>query len=133
MSTDPSWRSQVAELLRQNRKIEAIKVYREASGCDLGTATTFVEQLQRTLASGDLPPAMPVSADDAALLDLLRQGQKIEAIKRYRERTGLGLKESKDAVEALAASAGLSASRGCLGAAAVLIAVAAGAVVSVIG
>lgn len=30
---------------------------------------------------------------------LLLQGQKIEAIKIYREATGLGLKESKDAVE----------------------------------
>jgi hypothetical protein len=30
---------------------------------------------------------------------LLLQGNKIEAIKIYRETTGLGLKESKDAVE----------------------------------
>jgi len=30
---------------------------------------------------------------------LLLQGNKIEAIKIYREATGLGLKESKDAVE----------------------------------
>jgi ribosomal protein L7/L12 len=32
---------------------------------------------------------------------LLHQGQKIEAIKLYRERTGVGLKEAKDAVEAI--------------------------------
>ena len=32
--------------------------------------------------------------------------QKIQAIKRYREQTGLGLKESKDAVEARAAAIG---------------------------
>lgn len=31
--------------------------------------------------------------------NLLLQGKKIEAIKVYREATGLGLKESKDAVE----------------------------------
>jgi Ribosomal protein L7/L12 C-terminal domain len=30
---------------------------------------------------------------------LLRNGKKIEAIKVYRERTGLGLREAKDAVE----------------------------------
>ena len=30
---------------------------------------------------------------------LLAQGRKIEAIKRYREATGLGLKESKDAID----------------------------------
>ncbi len=33
---------------------------------------------------------------------LARAGNKIEAIKRYREATGVGLKEAKDAVEALA-------------------------------
>jgi ribosomal protein L7/L12 len=32
---------------------------------------------------------------------LLSEGQKIEAIKLYRERTGVGLKEAKDAVEAI--------------------------------
>ena len=35
------------------------------------------------------------------LQDLLSQGHKIEAIKTYREVTGLGLKESKDVVEAM--------------------------------
>lgn len=33
--------------------------------------------------------------------DLVAGGNKIEAIKVYREHTGLGLKEAKDAVEAL--------------------------------
>ncbi|MBC8043781.1 MAG: ribosomal protein L7/L12 [Rhizobacter sp.] len=33
---------------------------------------------------------------------LIRQGNQIEAIKRYRDLTGAGLKEAKDAVDALA-------------------------------
>ena len=36
---------------------------------------------------------------------LLEAGQKIEAIKRLREQTGLGLKEAKEAVEAHPAGA----------------------------
>jgi len=36
--------------------------------------------------------------------ELVRQGQFIEAIKRYRERTGVGLKEAKDYVDALRGS-----------------------------
>jgi ATP-dependent Clp protease ATP-binding subunit ClpC len=36
--------------------------------------------------------------------ELVRQGRLIEAIKRYRERTGLGLKEAKDYVDALRGS-----------------------------
>ncbi|NPV01757.1 MAG: hypothetical protein HPY53_10295 [Brevinematales bacterium] len=35
------------------------------------------------------------------LQDLIRAGNKIEAIKRYREQTGMGLKEAKDAIEAM--------------------------------
>ena len=46
-----------------------------------------------------------MSTDDAnlesQLQDLLAAGRKIEAIKLYREHTGAGLAEAKDAVEAL--------------------------------
>ena len=40
-----------------------------------------------------------IDADD--IRELIRQNRKIEAIKRVRERTGLGLADAKDAVEAL--------------------------------
>ena len=36
--------------------------------------------------------------DDPEIQDLLAKGNEMQAIKRYRERTGLGLKESKDAI-----------------------------------
>jgi hypothetical protein len=50
------------------------------------------------------------------LLPLLQQGKKIEAIKVYRERTGAGLREAKDAVEAIAGKHGLALSKaGCAG------------------
>jgi hypothetical protein len=39
---------------------------------------------------------------EGQVVDLLKQGKAITAIKLYREKTGLGLKEAKDAVEALA-------------------------------
>jgi len=43
----------------------------------------------------------PVGSDEEAVVELLRQNRKIEAIKLWREVTGLGLAESKVAVEAL--------------------------------
>lgn len=46
-------------------------------------------------------PAHEAAITDPTLLALLEQKQLISAIKRYRELTGSGLKESKDAVEAL--------------------------------
>jgi ribosomal protein L7/L12 len=45
---------------------------------------------------GDLRGSAPAMGE---IQDLLRRGRKIDAIKVYRERTGLGLKEAKDAVE----------------------------------
>ncbi len=46
--------------------------------------------------------ASPPSPEQQELLELLRQGHKLHAIKRYRELYGVGLKEAKDAIEALA-------------------------------
>ncbi|MDP1918544.1 MAG: ribosomal protein L7/L12, partial [Myxococcales bacterium] len=42
-----------------------------------------------------------MAIDDAELRRHLAGGRLIDAIKRYRELTGLGLKESKDAIESL--------------------------------
>ena len=42
---------------------------------------------------------MPGQFDE--LKSLLRRGRKIEAIKNYRQYTGVGLKEAKDAIDSL--------------------------------
>jgi hypothetical protein len=60
--------------------------------------------------------AEPASDFEATILGLLKGGKKIDAIKLYREKTGLGLKESKDAVEVLAAKHGIvTQGSGCAG------------------
>lgn len=43
----------------------------------------------------------PKSGVDSRIIDLMKSGQKIAAIKLYRETTGVGLKEAKDYVESL--------------------------------
>lgn len=45
--------------------------------------------------------AAPLSTAQTEALQWLRQGNKIEAIKVYRQHTGTGLKEAKDAIDAL--------------------------------
>ena len=53
---------------------------------------------------GVMPPSAPARAgrtSDEEIQDLLARGHKIEAIKRVRAVTGMGLKEAKDYVEAL--------------------------------
>ena len=45
------------------------------------------------------PPPPPADLNDAQIYDLARSGNKIQAIKWYRQLHGVGLKEAKDAVE----------------------------------
>lgn len=53
-------------------------------------------------------PASVAATDDPRLLELLQAGKTIQAIKLYRELTGVGLAEAKDAVERLARQHGVS-------------------------
>lgn len=46
--------------------------------------------------------------------ELLRAGKKIEAVKRFREATGTGLKEAKEAVEAVGRKHQIETPSGCL-------------------
>ncbi len=58
-----------------------------------------VEMLAGRLGFGD-PSAMRSSLTDMTEIEqLLRRGQKIEAIKIYRQKTGVGLKEAKDVID----------------------------------
>jgi ribosomal protein L7/L12 len=51
----------------------------------------------------ELPDAdeVPPPPDGDKLADLIKRGEKIGAVKLYRERTGVGLKEAVDAIEAM--------------------------------
>jgi len=102
---------QIAASLRSGRKIEAIKRYRELHGVGLKEAKDAVEAIQ---AGKPFPTPEPVRAmaPEPSLqpeLDrLIQRGEKILAIKHYREITRLGLRECKDAVEARMAELGLA-------------------------
>ncbi|HET6326310.1 MAG TPA: ribosomal protein L7/L12 [Planctomycetaceae bacterium] len=118
----------VKALVGAGQKIEAIKLYRDLTGAGLKEAKDAVEALER---EGSLPtPRKASSGADADVLDLLRAGQKIRAIKLYRDKTGVGLAEAKNAVEELARANGLPGgeqSAGCGGAAALMLALVVGA------
>lgn len=90
-----------AQIAAGNR-IEAIKIYREATGAGLAEAKEAVE----LIAAGKPPRADGAATPDQMSLQRIKAeisaGNPIEAIRLYRAATGLGLKESKDAVEILA-------------------------------
>jgi len=92
-------------LLTRGQKITAIKLYREQTGVGLAEAKNAVEMIER---GGGSPNRKTTATDpEQQILELLAAGKKIAAIKLYREQTHVGLKEAKDAVEALAAQNGI--------------------------
>jgi ribosomal protein L7/L12 len=115
----PSLNNRVIALVSDGRKIEAIKLYRDLTGAGLKEAKDAVEALER----GDSPASTSGRAteDDADFLDLLRAGQKIRAIKLYRDKTGVGLADAKNAVEALARKSGIAVSQSGCGSAFLLV------------
>jgi hypothetical protein len=73
--------------------------------------------------SADEPSVM---AYDAELLELLRQGRQLQAIKHLRSRTGLGLKEARDYVHDLARRENIAVSAGVNQAGCIVVAAAVG-------
>jgi len=95
----------VRDAIARGNLIEAIKIYRERTGAGLKESKDAVERIAAGLRTpeGDAAPATgPLRDEDLTQIHgMLQRGEKINAIKVYRERTGVGLKEAKDAVEAL--------------------------------
>lgn len=90
------------QLVRAGQKIEAIKRYRELTGVGLREAKEAIEAFERD-GTLSLPPkssAVLRQVHDSEIEAQIRSGHLIDAIKLYREKNGVGLKEAKDAVEA---------------------------------
>lgn len=104
-SSIPLDEEEVRRLVEQGRKIEAIKLVRERSDKGLREAKDYVEDLESSMAiPKEFSHSDHVSAIDDEVRSLLIQGDKIRAIKRVREHTQWGLKESKEYVEAFESS-----------------------------
>jgi ribosomal protein L7/L12 len=109
---------EIEELVATGRKIEAIRLCRERYGVGLREAKEAVDAMERgeplTLSPARRAPGLADDPDFAQTLDtLLRNGQTIQAIKQYRERYHVGLKEAKERVEARAAELGITARSRC--------------------
>jgi ribosomal protein L7/L12 len=104
----------IHQALQADNKIEAIRLFREMTGVGLKEAKEAIEQMQANQAvdfSAFATTSMSVSASGStseagaimAVQTLMRMGKKIEAIKVYRQLTGVGLAEAKAAVERMEA------------------------------
>lgn len=94
-------------LLDRGHPFLAVRLAREISAGDPARARAMLEEFQlhvRIGASGATATTiagMLEPAKDRELQALVLSGRKIDAIKRWRELTGEGLKESKDAIDRL--------------------------------
>lgn len=103
MNITPETEAKVKLLILQGRKIEAIKLVCDTTKCGLRDAKDFVDGY----VPGNSSPlyAMTTQDMDTQLVNLLLQGKKLEAVKLYKDKTHLGLAESKDYVDNLQAGA----------------------------
>lgn len=98
----------VRSLIAQDQRIAAIHLTRKVTGLGLKESKDLVEAMARGDAvSFEKLPAnaldgLLAAAKDAEIHALLRQGDTIGAIKRWRALTGGSLAEAHDAIETLA-------------------------------
>jgi ribosomal protein L7/L12 len=106
---------EITGYLRAGKKIHAIKIYREVTGATLAEAKDAVDRLDLaiklygTMVVADAimegsQQGIPLNMDIQSILltemaYLISQGKKINAIKLYRERTGMDLSDAKAVVD----------------------------------
>nr|WP_243175624.1 ribosomal protein L7/L12 [Clostridium gasigenes] len=90
---------ELKNLIAEGKRIKAIKKYRIVTGLGLKEAKDYVDSLSKFDQS--VGSDTMLENIDVELKNLIEQGEKIKAIKRYRIVTGLGLKEAKDYVDSL--------------------------------
>ena len=97
----PNQVQRIHHLLHDKQLLQAVKVYRDATGVSLAEAKEAVEEMARNEYAK--PPSGVRSFDDPVLeskiKSLLSKGKKIEAVKIYREEYRTSLNEAKNAVD----------------------------------
>jgi ribosomal protein L7/L12 len=99
----PDVEDEARRLVAAGRKIEAIKIYREATGTGLAEAKAAVERLAAGAPPEPLAPQTATELGDLATQarEMKRRGDTIRAVKLVRTATGLSLREAKDFVDSL--------------------------------
>ena len=88
------------DILDHGRRIAALE--RQVSELmRLATSPEHGEGQSQGLTFASDVPASVSAAEDPRLAQLIASGNKIAAVKLYRELTGVGLKEANDAVEGM--------------------------------
>ena len=101
-------KDEIRRLLASGNKIEAIKQFRNIADVGLTEAMAAINAMESPRDSRTVNAIAPKALREAesAALAALREGNSIEAIKRYRKHAKVDLRAAKLAVDALSASHG---------------------------
>lgn len=83
-----------------------IALARPSNGAEIERKLTLIDRRLKLIME-HLDIAEPQPPEVPSVVQELEQGRKIQAIKLYREQTGVGLREAKEAVEEIARQRGL--------------------------
>lgn len=103
---------QIVDLCKKGQIIVAIKLYKDSTNAGLKESKDYVDKLMDKYGLGETTKKdnvvkVPPHSLDQQIVDLCKKGQKIAAIKLYKESTDASLLESKNYVDKLAAAHGL--------------------------
>lgn len=114
MTLSSAQQKEIRDLVASGQRIAAVKHCREITGLGLNEALQMVNRLafgasgeagpgvsMSSVTTPQKPDARSVKEAQAEAMNAIREGHIIEAVKRYRQRTGAGLKDAKDAVDIL--------------------------------
>ena len=96
--------AEVIQALQRGNAIEAIKLLRQRTGLGLKEAKDVLDAHQRGLPLPERGIEHPDPALSPAVAEAIRRRNTIEAIRLFREETGMGLKESREIIERAARS-----------------------------
>lgn len=103
MKLSKEQKRELQRLIASGDKLEAIKQFRNMADVGLAEAKSFIENLEsggHRSAAHEETPGNIRQAEQAALA-AIKQGNLVEAIKRYQQHSKVGLKQAKDAIDAL--------------------------------
>ena len=99
-------RAEIVRAISAQKKLDAVKLYKDASGSSLLEAKTAVESLEAEILERDLGstdekiPEMTGHPRDE-IIDAVIRGKKLDAVKLYKESAGVSLREAKEFIEDL--------------------------------
>lgn len=117
----------ISNEIQAGRKLAAVKLYKDATGLSLLESKTAVEglaeQMQKNPSKTTEGKSFAQTPDlHDKILDSIFRGEKLQAVKLYRDNAGVSLREAKEFIEDLtdklqeeAADQFESGNRGCLG------------------